>query len=95
MRKKHTAEFKSKVALEAVKGLQSVNEIASQFEVSPTQVSAWKKYFLEASVDTFKNSKEKKSNQDQSQFDNLYRKIGQLEIENEFLKKKWERLKSL
>ena len=95
MRKKHTAEFKSKVALQAVKGLQSVNEITSQFEVSPTQVSSWKKHFLEASVDTFKNSKERKSNQDQSQLDNLYRKIGQLEIENEFLKKKRERLKSL
>ena len=95
MRKKHTAEFKSKVALQTVKGLQSVNEIASQFEVSPTQVSSWKKHFLEVSVDTFKNSKERKSNQDQSQLDNLYRKIGQLEIENEFLKKKWERLKSL
>ena len=46
MRKKHTSEFKSKVALQAVKGLQSVNEIASQFEVSPTQVSSWKKHFL-------------------------------------------------
>ena len=95
MRKRHPAEFKAKVALQAVKGLQSVNEIASQFEVSPTQVSAWKKHFLEASVDTFKSSKDKKVVQDQAQVDNLYRKIGQLEIENEFLKKKWEHLKSL
>ena len=60
MRRKHTAEFKAKVALQAAKGLQSVSEIASQFEVSPTQVSAWKKYFLEAYVDTFKNSKDSK-----------------------------------
>ena len=46
MRNKHTAEFKAKVVLQAIKGLQSVNEIASQFEDSPTQVSAWKKLFL-------------------------------------------------
>ena len=95
MRKRHTAEFKAKVALEAVKGLKLVNEIASHYEVSPTQVSAWKKHFLECSVDTFKSVKDKKANQNQAQVDNLYRKIGQLEIENEFLKKKWEHLKSL
>lgn len=95
MRKRHSAEFKAKVALTAVKGLKSVNEIASHFEVSPTQVSAWKKHFLDVSADTFKSGKAKKPIQDQAQIDNLYRKIGQLEIENEFLKKKWEHLKSL
>ncbi|MFR9592080.1 MAG: helix-turn-helix domain-containing protein, partial [Rikenellaceae bacterium] len=54
MRKRHTAEFKAKVAIEAVKGLKTINEIAAHFEVAPTQVSAWKKQFLEASAETFK-----------------------------------------
>ncbi|MFR9543927.1 MAG: IS3 family transposase, partial [Rikenellaceae bacterium] len=40
MRKRHTAEFKAKVAIEAVKGLRTINEIAAHFEVAPTQVSA-------------------------------------------------------
>ena len=95
MIKRHTAEFKAKVAIEAVKGLKTVNEIAAHFEVAPTQVSAWKKQFLEASSETFKSAKQKKSPQNQADVDNLYRKIGQLEVENEFLKKKWEHLKSL
>ena len=95
MRKRHTAEFKAKVAIEAVKGLKTVNEIAAHFEVAPTQVSAWKKQFLESSAETFKAPKQKEATQNQANVDNLYRKIGQLEVENEFLKKKWEHLKSL
>lgn len=95
MRKRHTAEFKAKVAIEAVKGLRTINEIAAHFEVAPTQVSAWKKQFLEASAETFKAPKQKKEYNNQADVDNLYRKIGQLEVENEFLKKKWEHLKSL
>ena len=59
MRKRHTAEFKAKVALESVKGLKLVNEIASHYEVSPTEVSTWKKRFLECSVGTFKSVKDK------------------------------------
>ncbi len=95
MRKQHSAEFKAKVALEAVKGIKSVNEIASQYEVAPTQVSTWKRQFLESSVDTFKTTRDKKKSNNDIDVNNLYRKIGQLEIENEFLKKKWEHLKSL
>ncbi|MFR9584163.1 MAG: transposase [Rikenellaceae bacterium] len=87
MRKRHTAEFKTKVAIEAVKGLKTINEIAAHFEVAPTQVSAWKKQFLEASAETFKAPKHKKESNNQANVDNLYRKIGQLEVENEFLKK--------
>ncbi len=95
MRKRHSAEFKAKVALEAVKGLKTINEIAAHYEVAPTQVSAWKRQFLEASAETFKTPKQKKEVKNQTDVDNLYRKIGQLEVENEFLKKKWEHLKSL
>ncbi len=95
MRKRHSAEFKAKVAIEAVKGLKTVNEIAAHFEVAPTQVSTWKKQFLDASAETFKTTKQNKPSCNQSDVDNLYRKIGQLEVENEFLKKKWEHLKSL
>ena len=53
LRKKLTAEFKTRVALEAIKGLKPINEIASLYEVHPNQVSTWKKQFLEKAVEVF------------------------------------------
>ena len=94
IRKKISAETKAAVALEAIKGLKTVNEIASIYEVHPTQVGLWKKQFKEGATAIFSTDKERKVKSDEQVENNLYRKIGQLEIENEFLKKKWELLKS-
>ncbi|MEE8059652.1 MAG: transposase [Pseudomonadales bacterium] len=52
-RKKFTSKFKAKVAIEALKGHQTVNQIAAEFEVHPSQVNTWKKQLLEESVDIF------------------------------------------
>lgn len=87
MRKKFSAELKAKVALEALKGLKTVNEIASMYEVHPNQVSNWKKQFCDGALSLFSKSPELKEKSTEDETNNLYRKIGQLEIENEFLKK--------
>jgi len=94
MRKKISAELKAKVALEALKGVKTVNEIASHFEVHPNQVCQWKKQFAEQAATIFASPAQKKRDSEQVDTDGLFRKIGQLEVENEFLKKKWDFLKS-
>jgi len=94
VRKKLTSEFKTRVALEAIKGLKPINEISSLYEVHPNQVSTWKKQFLEKAVDVFSKPNKSEEKQKEQETDNLYKKIGQLEVENEFLKKKWRQIQS-
>ena len=88
MRKQHTPEFKAKVALEALKEERTVNEIASHYEVHAAQISQWKKQALEQMVQGFtrKNSKNKKD--DEALKEKLFSQIGQLKVENDWLKKK-------
>ena len=92
MRRSIPAELKAKVAMEAIKGQKTINEIASIYEVQPNQVCAWKKQVQESAVALFSKTKEKAAKESDDIKDNLYHKIGQLEIENEFLKKKWHQL---
>jgi transposase len=94
MRRKISAEMKAKVAIEAVKGIKTISEIAGMYEVHPNQVSNWKKQFLESAGATFSQPRINVEKQRDEEVDLLYRKIGQLEIENEFLKKKWHQLNS-
>ena len=92
MRKSISAELKAKVALEAVKGQKTINELASIYEVQPAQVSAWKKQIQDSATSVFGKSKDKQAKSLDEDNNNLYRKIGQLEVENEYLKKKWHQL---
>jgi putative transposase len=86
-RKKHSAEFKSKVAFEALKGHKTINELGSEYEINPAQISQWKKQLSEALPTIFKNSS--KGNQEQDKLvESLYKQIGQLTVELEWLKKK-------
>ena len=84
-RRKFSSSFKAKVALEAIKDQLTLQEIASKFDLHPTQISTWKREFIENSSKAF-DSKTKSEEVDK-QKSALYSKIDQLQIENDFLKK--------
>ena len=89
-RRKFSADFKAKVALEAVKNQQTLAELAKKFDVNPVMISKWKAEFLENMAAAF----EKKDAVEKEDVDaqELYAQIGQLKVENEFLKKSFKRL---
>ena len=87
-RRKFTSEFKAKVAIEAIKGQRTVNELAQEFEVHPNQIAVWKKQLLGSASDVFSRGKDLGAEQKAAECDRLYRKVGQLQVENDWLKKK-------
>jgi transposase-like protein len=93
MRKRYDKEFKAKVALEALKGEKTLQELANTYSVHPNMIALWKKQLLEhASVLFEKEGKDKAQEEATRQKDELYKQIGQLQVENEFLKKKYKQL---
>ncbi len=80
-RRNHGAVFKAKVALEAIKGEQTLVELSERFQVHPNQITEWKKQLLERASEIF--DKEKKS--EGPDVKELHAKIGQLAMENDFL----------
>lgn len=87
-RQNYTSDFKAKVALEAVKGRLTINEISKQFGVHPNQISKWKKQFLEKLPQIFDNSKPAQTGSDEELVNQLYQQIGRLKVELDWLKKK-------
>lgn len=87
-RKIFTDAQKAKVALEAVKGTKTVNEIAQEFDVHPNQVSQWKKELVTHAGSLFEGKRDPKPVNTLSDPDRLYAKIGQLNMELDWLKKK-------
>ena len=88
MRKQFSKEFKAKVALEAIKELKTTAEISSTYEVHPTQVTQWKNELRERLPGLFKGKKSGEEKSKDQLIDELYKQIGQLQVENGWLKKK-------
>jgi transposase len=87
-KKKYDSKFKAKVALEAIKEGKTIAEIASDYGVHPNLVGQWKKHMLESLPEIFEKREEKKDRETDKERDELYRQIGIMKIENEWLKKK-------
>ena len=84
--RKFGAEFKARVALEAIRGTQTIAQLTSQYKVHVSQISKWKKQAVEGLVDVFQNGRRRQDSQ-QAELDSLYQQIGKLQVENAFLKK--------
>ena len=84
-RRKHSPAFKAKVALEALKGQETVAQLAARYEVYPGQIQAWKRALTEGASGVFGNGKEQKARNDAALIACLYQEIGQLKVERDFL----------
>ncbi len=87
IKKRHTAKFKSTVALDAAKEVKTLNELASQHGVYPAQISEWKKQLLEGAEGIFATT-QKKDTGLQKKLDDLHRTVGEITMERDWLKKK-------
>jgi len=88
-RRQFDGKFKSKIALEAIRGLRTISEIAKQYQVHPNQVTLWKKQLLDGAEEVFDGSSSStKKGSDEPEAAELYEQIGRLKVELEWLKKK-------
>ncbi len=88
VRKTFSKEFKAKVAVEAMKGLKTTAELASEFGVHPTQITQWKNQLREGVADVFSGKNGPEEKQKDQLVERLYQQIGQLQVQNDWLKKK-------
>jgi transposase-like protein len=92
MRKSYNATFRAKVALESVKGEKTLAELSSEFSVHPNQIRNWRKQLLEMLPDLFTDRRKKRDKDQEELISELYRQIGQMKVELDWLKKKSQRL---
>jgi transposase-like protein len=88
IRKQFSKEFKAKVAIEAIKGLKTTAELSSEFGVHATQITQWKKELRDGLPELFSGKQDPASKGKNQLIDELYKQIGQLQVENDWLKKK-------
>ena len=86
-RKRYGAEFKAKVAVAALRNEETLSELASRFGVHPTLINNWKRALLDGAAEIFDKG-QKSRKEMESTVDELYRQIGQLKVERDFLSKK-------
>ena len=87
-RRKHNPSFKAKVALEALKGEETIAELANRFEVHPSQIRKWRNSLAEGAAGIFGDDQAQKKKDDASLIARLYQQIGRLQVEVDWLKKK-------
>jgi len=88
--KQHSPSRKADVAIEAVREMKTMAELASEFGVHPTQVSQWKKELLGRAAELFEDKRRKRGTDPNEEMTALYEQIGRLKIELEWMKKKYE-----
>ena len=86
-RRRHSPLFKARVALEALKGEETIAELANRFEVHPSQIRKWKNSLTEGAAGIFGGDQDHKKKDDASLIAQLYQQIGQLKVERDFLDK--------
>ena len=91
-RRRHSAEYKFKVALEAAKGDRTLGQLAAQYELHPGQISERKRQLLDEGAAVFQNARAQKEREQAAQEAELYEQIGRLKMELEWLKKKFAAL---
>lgn len=92
-RRRFSAEFKAKVALEAIRGDETINELASRYELHPNMITNWKRQAIDNMAAAFSSSAERSSKADDGQIKELHAKIGQLTVERDFLAKAFGRVR--
>ena len=86
-KRKFTSDFKFKVVLEALSERYSIQELGRKYELHPTQISTWKNHFLKQGADVFDRSQKPQKSASEEKEEQLLKTIGQLKVENDFLKK--------
>ena len=87
-KRRFSADFKARVAREALKERKTLAELAAEYDVHPNQISQWKKQLLDALPDVFSKRSTNEREREERLKDRLYRQIGQLQVELDWLKKK-------
>ena len=87
-RRQFSTDWKAKIALEAIKGQRTIQEIASHYEIHPNLVTHWKRQLLERAAEIFSSGKTQEAKADEELKAELYQQIGKLQVEVDWLKKK-------
>jgi len=90
-RRRFSAEFKAKVAFDALTGELTLSELASKYNVHPNMIAKWKKQARQGVVESFVDKAQATANNHESEVKDLHAKIGQLTVENDFLQKAFAR----
>jgi transposase-like protein len=86
---------KARVAMEAIRGEKTIAAIASEYKIHPSQIMKWKKQLWENAALIFSKKKDPQLEENEALIDNLYKKIGQQDVELEFLKKKYKQMQAM